>query len=89
MEIKKSLHASELGYWHYGYCVAVFLYGTLIIVGHDGEIAAFQFTCTFHDAVNLALSGLGAAHVIAHLHQTFICAPLRSTKSTSLSLRER
>jgi hypothetical protein len=38
---------SESSYRNNGYCVATSLYSAGIVVGHDGEITAFQSSCTF------------------------------------------
>lgn len=51
--------------------VTIFLYCTFIIICHYDKITAFQFSCTFHNAIHLTSFCLWTAQIIAHLHKSF------------------
>ena len=65
----------KLCYRNNGDGKAIFLYGTLLLIGYNREVTAVQFTCAFYDAGNLTILCPGAAHVITYLNQTFhVCS---------------
>ena len=52
------------------YAESFLLYGAFLVVGYNDEVVAFQFFCTFYNAVHFTLFCFLVAKVIAYLHKT-------------------